>query len=60
MLIFDLGCRTSTGFGYELVRECLSKGDKVVATARNSSKLSFDGTTKDNYLAVDCDVTDEK
>ncbi len=51
---------TSTGFGYELVRECLAKGDKVVATARNSSKLKFDGTNKDNFLAVDCDVTDEK
>ena len=49
-----------TGFGAELVKQCLSSGDKVVATARNSSKLSFDSTTKDNYLAVDCDVTDEK
>jgi NAD(P)-dependent dehydrogenase (short-subunit alcohol dehydrogenase family) len=51
---------TSTGFGYELVQYCLDKGDKVVATARNSSKLEFKGTSKDNYLAVDCDVTDEK
>ena len=51
---------TSTGFGYELVRYCLAQGDKVVATARNSSKLKFEGTTKDNYLAVDCDVTKEK
>jgi NAD(P)-dependent dehydrogenase (short-subunit alcohol dehydrogenase family) len=38
----------------------LAEGDKVVATARKSSKLSFENTTKDNYLAVDCDVTDQK
>lgn len=35
----------------------MKNGDHVVATARNSSKLSFDNTTKDNYLAVDLDVT---
>ena len=51
---------TSTGFGNELVKQCLEQGEKVVATARNSSKLKFDNTSKDNYLAVDCDVTDEK
>lgn len=50
---------TSTGFGAELVKKALKEGDKVVATARNSSKLSFEGT-KDNYLAVDCDVTDQQ
>lgn len=50
---------TSTGFGQELVKKALQEGDKVVATARNSSKLSFDGTNKDNYLAVDLDVTDK-
>lgn len=50
---------TSTGFGYELVKYALSHGDKVVATARNSSKLQFDGTSKDNYVAVDLDVTDK-
>ncbi|KAK5121683.1 hypothetical protein LTR85_004855 [Meristemomyces frigidus] len=50
---------TSTGFGNELVKKALSEGDKVVATARNSSKLKFDGTSKDNFLAVDCDVTDQ-
>ncbi|EME47317.1 hypothetical protein DOTSEDRAFT_69297 [Dothistroma septosporum NZE10] len=50
---------TSTGFGNEFVKKCLKEGDKVVATARNSSKLKFDGTTKDNYLAVDLDVTDQ-
>lgn len=51
---------TSTGFGAELVKKCLAEGDKVIATARNSSKLKFDGTTKDNFLAVDCDVTSMK
>ncbi|KAK1062111.1 hypothetical protein LTR74_010544 [Friedmanniomyces endolithicus] len=51
---------TSTGFGNELVKKCLSEGDKVVATARNSSKLKFDNTTKDNFLAVDLDVTEQK
>ncbi|KAF2161138.1 hypothetical protein M409DRAFT_28468 [Zasmidium cellare ATCC 36951] len=50
---------TSTGFGNELVKKCLAEGDKVVATARKSSKLKFDGTTKDNYLAVDLDVTSD-
>lgn len=51
---------TSTGFGYYYVEKCLKEGDKVVATARNSSKLKFDGTTKDNYLALDLDVTNQK
>jgi NAD(P)-dependent dehydrogenase (short-subunit alcohol dehydrogenase family) len=48
---------TSTGFGYHYVEKCLKEGDKVVATARNSSSLSFPTATKDNFLAVDCDVT---
>lgn len=48
---------TSTGFGYELVKIVLAKGDYVVATARNSSKLSFDGATSENSLFVDLDVT---
>ncbi|KXT14400.1 hypothetical protein AC579_8367 [Pseudocercospora musae] len=51
---------TSTGLGNELVKKCLAEGDKVVATARNSSKLKFDGTTKDNFLAIDLDVTDQR
>ncbi|TKA82689.1 hypothetical protein B0A55_01492 [Friedmanniomyces simplex] len=51
---------TSTGFGNELVKKCLAEGDKVVATARNSSKLKFDHTTKDNFLAIDLDVTEQK
>ncbi|CAI6232273.1 unnamed protein product [Periconia digitata] len=48
---------TSTGFGEELVKYALQKGDYVVATARNSSKLSFDGATSTNSLLVDLDVT---
>jgi NAD(P)-dependent dehydrogenase (short-subunit alcohol dehydrogenase family) len=35
---FITGC--SSGFGAALVREALSRGDKVIATARNASKLS--------------------
>lgn len=48
---------TSTGFGAELVKVVLSKGDYVVATARNSSKLSFKDATSTNSLLVDLDVT---
>ncbi|KAF2109898.1 hypothetical protein BDV96DRAFT_615571 [Lophiotrema nucula] len=50
---------TSTGFGQELVKIVLEKGDHVVATARNSSKLSFDGANSSNSLFVDLDVTKE-
>jgi len=50
---------TSTGFGYELVKKVLDSGDKAIATARNSSKLSFPNTSPDNFLALDLDVTDE-
>ena len=59
-LIYGQITGTSTGFGYELVKKCLTEGDKVAATARNSSKLKFDDTSKENFLAVDCDVTDQK
>lgn len=49
---------TSTGFGSELVKIVIANGDKVVATARNSSKLEAPkGASDDNYLAVDLDVT---
>lgn len=48
---------TSTGFGYELVKVILQNNDYVVAMARSSSKLKFDGTSESNYLAVDLDVT---
>jgi len=48
---------TSTGFGAELVKVVLAKGDNVVATARDPSKLNFSGTTDNNYLALPLDVT---
>ncbi|KAH7371134.1 hypothetical protein BKA66DRAFT_573088 [Pyrenochaeta sp. MPI-SDFR-AT-0127] len=48
---------TSTGFGEELVKVVLQNGDYVVATARNSSKLSFDGANESNSLLTDLDVT---
>lgn len=48
---------TSTGFGYELVKRILAEGDIAVATARDSSKLRFDSTSPENFLAVDLDVT---
>jgi NAD(P)-dependent dehydrogenase (short-subunit alcohol dehydrogenase family) len=51
---------TSTGFGEELVKIVLQKGDYVVATARNSSKLSFDGANSSNSLLVDLDVTKQE
>ncbi|EOA87696.1 hypothetical protein ACJQWK_02215 [Exserohilum turcicum] len=49
------GC--STGFGEELVKVVLEKGDYVVATARNSSKLAFDRANDANSLFADLDVT---
>ncbi|KAK4686882.1 hypothetical protein P7C73_g3240, partial [Tremellales sp. Uapishka_1] len=51
---------TSTGFGNELVKVVLSKGDIAVATARNPDKLNFEGTNEKNYLPVRLDVTDPK
>ncbi|ORY11026.1 hypothetical protein BCR34DRAFT_588166 [Clohesyomyces aquaticus] len=52
---------TSTGFGSELVKVVLQNKDHVVATARNSSKLSFKdvGANDSNSLFVDLDVTDK-
>ncbi|KAI9719217.1 MAG: hypothetical protein M1812_003547 [Candelaria pacifica] len=49
---------TSSGFGRNLVQEVLDRGDIAVATARNPSSLTFTGTTSNNYLAVQLDVTD--
>ncbi|KAH7065378.1 hypothetical protein B0J12DRAFT_33989 [Macrophomina phaseolina] len=48
---------TSTGFGNELVKICLAAGDKVVATARKSSTLSFPEGSSTNLLLTDLDVT---
>lgn len=42
---------TSTGFGSELVKVVLAKGDIAVATARDPSKLQFEqnGANQKNY-----------
>ena len=46
---------TSNGFGRELVREALGRGDSVIATSRNPQKVAeaFAGD-KDRLLAVYC------
>ncbi|KAF2265983.1 NAD(P)-binding protein [Lojkania enalia] len=51
---------TTTGFGNEYVKVILEKGDYVVATARDASKLSFDSANDTNSLFVDLDVTKEE
>jgi NAD(P)-dependent dehydrogenase (short-subunit alcohol dehydrogenase family) len=51
---------TSSGFGAELVKKILKSGDIAIAASRNSSKLSFEGTTPQNYLGVDLDVTSQE
>jgi len=51
------GC--STGFGKSLIDEILNRGEIAIATARDSSKLSFSNTTEKNYLALSLDVTDK-
>jgi NADP-dependent 3-hydroxy acid dehydrogenase YdfG len=32
---------STTGFGAEFVKNIIKRGDKVIATARNESKISF-------------------
>ncbi|TDK25208.1 SDR family NAD(P)-dependent oxidoreductase [Arthrobacter crusticola] len=50
----------SRGFGAELVREALSRGHQVVATARNRQAVSDTfPDAGDRLLAVSLDVTDE-
>merc|ERR1712228_37558 len=52
------GC--SSGFGNELVQVILKNGCTAVATGRNPDKLQgFKGATKDNFLALKLDVTDQ-
>lgn len=48
---------TSTGFGHHYAAKALAEGHKVVATARDSSKLSIEGSNDSNFLAVSLDVT---
>ncbi|MBB3465074.1 oxidoreductase [Rhizobium sp. BK377] len=56
---FITGC--STGFGYELAKQVLERGDRAVLTARRPENLEdlveeYDG----NAIALPLDVTDEK
>jgi NAD(P)-dependent dehydrogenase (short-subunit alcohol dehydrogenase family) len=51
---------TSHGFGRELVRAVLERGDKVVATSRDPSQVaSAFGETPERLLAVPLDLRDE-
>lgn len=43
---------TSSGFGQELVKVVLEKGDIAVATARNPKKLSFEGALIAYNIAI--------
>ncbi|PVH91972.1 NAD(P)-binding protein, partial [Periconia macrospinosa] len=45
------------GFGRELARVFLASGDNVVATARDTTTLSFESTSTTNYLPLKLDVT---
>lgn len=50
----------STGFGNELVKLVIAKGWRVVATARDKTKLKALGEgIEDRVLALDLDVTDQ-
>jgi len=51
---FITGC--STGFGLELVKQCIANGYRTVVTARDTSKLEDYGAT-DNVLVLKLDVT---
>jgi NAD(P)-dependent dehydrogenase (short-subunit alcohol dehydrogenase family) len=56
---FITGC--STGFGKELARLLLGRGFRVVATARDASKLAdLVGEHEQNALAVPLDVTNPR
>ena len=46
----------SRGFGAEIVKEALARGNQVVATARKPEDIPFSG---DDVLALALDVTDE-
>ena len=54
---FITGC--SSGFGKELVRAVLAKGERVAVTARDSTQVAdLIRGAGDNALALDLDVTD--
>ena len=50
---------TSSGFGLELVKELIARGEKVVATARNVDKIAQWKHTP-NVLILPVDVTDHE
>lgn len=53
---FITGC--STGFGNELARQVIAKGDRLVATARDKARLTdLANGHDDTVLALDLDVT---
>lgn len=50
---------TSQGFGHELVRAALQRGDAVIATSRNPQKVAADfSAASDRLLAVALDLRD--
>jgi NADP-dependent 3-hydroxy acid dehydrogenase YdfG len=52
---------TSQGFGLEIVRVALSRGDRVIATSRNPKKVAaMFGSELDHLLAVQLDLGDDK
>jgi NADP-dependent 3-hydroxy acid dehydrogenase YdfG len=52
---------TSQGFGQEIVRVALSRGDYVIATSRNPKKVAemFESTS-DRLLAISLDLRDDQ
>ena len=51
----------SSGIGLEIAKSALAAGHKVVATGRNTEKVSkYIGVTTDNLLVVKMDVTNSK
>ena len=54
---FITGC--STGFGYELARKLIARGERLVATARDKTRLAdLVAGHQDTVLTLDLDVTD--
>ncbi len=49
---------TSSGLGESIAKEVLDKGDILIATARNSAKISPEIRHHQNSLVTDIDVTD--
>ena len=49
----------SKGFGLELVRQLLAKGENVAATSRNKKELENQIEASENFLALQMDLTNE-